>query len=728
MEVHGSKLTAGSQQALEFLPVVASASRSASGGLLSFSVQDHYQEVIDDLKRRGLHGFAQQLFNLQRDCHDQLHVPVHWATETADVHHIQGGCTVTGSPHHPSLNHTTIHPPEDHEDPTVAAMPALPDDDHDQHQLKAPPDRKEPRYTATAFDCTHQSEGGTAGESSANGAPSLSHPNQDYESGIPGPPSFYRDSVTRSQPSAPGAHNVVSSHVQHDQDQEEASTVTRSRDQDNESVGPRPPVVDDEENALEAVRVDDIPIVPAEPLQDKQPPPFSQKLLLLAGVIILCAVVIVGFVVGFSTRKQTTASPPESTVVTPSPTFAPMDRLVLMRAFYIDTFAPLYDDEGPTPGREHVEMLFQDSESPHYAALEWIALNDTPVETTISLDFLDDNATMRDDLRSQRLVQRYVLALLYFTTDGPTGWKESNEFLSQDHECDWSGALSCTGTEETNRTGHVVTTIDLRANGLSGPLIPELAALADLQFLHLEGNDITGSLPASLSSLTNLREFEVANNKLEGTVPEAYFNGWTNLESLKIGDNGGITGTLPSEIGNLIHLKALGAERLSWQGTVPIELYQRLTGLEFLEMSNMAYGFVNDTLPTEIGLWTNIKSFIMHGAQLAGTLPSEIGLATQLKRLQLSSSQIHGRLPSELGLLTAMTRLALSVNPLTGAVPKSFTNFEVISRLELQNTLLTGDIGFLCDAIEAGNMSRIGNLRVDMMEVSGCYCCTCCEY
>lgn len=95
---------------------------------------------------------------------------------------------------------------------------------------------------------------------------------------------------------------------------------------------------------------------------------------------------------------------------------------------------------------------------------------------------------------------------------------------------------------------------------------------------------------------------------------------------------------------------------MHWQGTIPREFYSQLTNLEFMEMSNQIYGFVNDTLPSEIGLLTNLTSFIFHGANLTGAIPSELGLATNLQRLQLSSNHMTGAIPSELGALTAMTR------------------------------------------------------------------------
>ena len=40
----------------------------------------------------------------------------------------------------------------------------------------------------------------------------------------------------------------------------------------------------------------------------------------------------------------------------------------------------------------------------------------------------------------ETLLQRYILAILYYSTDGPN-WKISTKWLSYSHECDWLGII-----------------------------------------------------------------------------------------------------------------------------------------------------------------------------------------------------------------------------------------------------------------------------------------------
>ena len=63
-----------------------------------------------------------------------------------------------------------------------------------------------------------------------------------------------------------------------------------------------------------------------------------------------------------------------------------------------------------------------DPSTPQYAALDWLANKDSGASYSSA-----------DDVR---ILQRYVLATLYYSTGGP-GWTKSYGFLSDEHECKW---------------------------------------------------------------------------------------------------------------------------------------------------------------------------------------------------------------------------------------------------------------------------------------------------
>lgn len=165
-----------------------------------------------------------------------------------------------------------------------------------------------------------------------------------------------------------------------------------------------------------------------------------------------------------------------------------------------------------------------------------------------------------------RLIQRYVLAVLYYSLHGDgggdahalrtralhrevTGWKDESNFLSDAHECDWSNVMLDLGV--TCDADMRVVEINLRSNNLFGRLPPgELHGLGSLTKIDLSYNtNIVGPLPDDIGSLTNLETLMLAHNSLTGTLPASYGN-LTSLREFSLVDNK-LRGSVPPEVGNM---------------------------------------------------------------------------------------------------------------------------------------------------------------------------------
>mmetsp|Transcript_16415 Transcript_16415/g.35487 ORF Transcript_16415/g.35487 Transcript_16415/m.35487 type:complete len:654 (+) Transcript_16415:85-2046(+) len=198
---------------------------------------------------------------------------------------------------------------------------------------------------------------------------------------------------------------------------------------------------------------------------------------------------------------------------------------------------------------------------PHYHAVEW--LEATSFNETGSFD-LSPWIDMSEDAvagplpleQEERLVQRYILAVLYFSTGGTlslteeeepsTGWEDGSNFLSDKHECEWSSPkkLNLGVTCDENKR---VVEINLTNNSLSGTLPKELRGLTHLRKIDLSDNfNIGGPLPQDLGHLSNLRELLMAHNAFTGTFPSSYGN-MTLLKVLDLADND-LVGSIPSEV------------------------------------------------------------------------------------------------------------------------------------------------------------------------------------
>lgn len=99
-----------------------------------------------------------------------------------------------------------------------------------------------------------------------------------------------------------------------------------------------------------------------------------------------------------------------------------------------------------------------------------------------------------------------------------------------------------------------------------------------------------------------------------------------------------------------------------------------------------------------------------------------------MSRLGLANNHFRGPIPSEIGQMENVEYLALSMNGFNSTLPTTFLQLKSLTQLYLQNTLLTGDVAFLCEAVDRGLLNVMSPMRIDMLEVSGCSCCTCCQY
>ena len=232
------------------------------------------------------------------------------------------------------------------------------------------------------------------------------------------------------------------------------------------------------------------------------------------------------------------------------------------------------------------EIGFDEPSSPQSQALQW-TLSDASLET----------------LPSTRIIQRYVLSSLWYSTMGES-WARNDGWLNSEDECNaWYS--SETEASICNPDGEL-DEIDLDTNLLAGT-IPwsDLALLKDqLLILDLFTNNLTGTLSSHLGFLSSLAISDVFDNTISGTIP-------TEIGSMK----------------SLVYLD-MGTNFLT--GTIPTQV-SLLSSLESLWLEN---NFLSSTVPSEIGLLTNLKSLYLTNNYLTGSIPPEI-CSLRLKNLEV---------------------------------------------------------------------------------------------
>jgi hypothetical protein len=222
------------------------------------------------------------------------------------------------------------------------------------------------------------------------------------------------------------------------------------------------------------------------------------------------------------------------------------------------------------------------------------------------------------------IVQRWTLAVLYYSTNGPT-WKTEllpkvyaegkSPWLSYSDECLWEssneGNQGIVCDSENNYFA-----IHLREIGVTGSLPPELGLLSDhLRLIFFNGNELTGTLPSELGQLTNLQKINFQYNNLSGSL-STEFGRWTDLSIIAAGNNA-------------------------------------FTG----------------TIPTETGLWESMKTIGFESNNFFGNLPKEWGNLENIEKISVEQNFLYGKIPKEYNDMVKLTSLSLQSNDLTGDTP-----------------------------------------------------------
>lgn len=114
-----------------------------------------------------------------------------------------------------------------------------------------------------------------------------------------------------------------------------------------------------------------------------------------------------------------------------------------------------------------------------------------------------------------------------------------------------------------------------------------------------------------------------------------------------------MTGKLPSTVSRLSNLRVVIAAENDLEGPFPVFLLD----WPQLEQVDIRRTFFTGTLPTEIGLLTNLGDFAAWTSWLQGSIPSEIGLLSDsLSKLSLGGLNFEGPIPSSMGDLPLMRK------------------------------------------------------------------------
>ncbi|KAI2512116.1 hypothetical protein MHU86_2203 [Fragilaria crotonensis] len=109
--------------------------------------------------------------------------------------------------------------------------------------------------------------------------------------------------------------------------------------------------------------------------------------------------------------------------------------------------------------------------------------------------------------------------------------------------------------------------------------------------------------------------------------------------------------------------------------TIPSEI-GLLTQLTYLDFSNNA---LTSTIPSEIGLLTELTLLSFYINSLTSTIPSEIGLLTQLTGLDFFNNVLNSTIPRAIGRLQELQWMDFTGNELKGTIPSSLCSLPTLA-------------------------------------------------
>ena len=319
--------------------------------------------------------------------------------------------------------------------------------------------------------------------------------------------------------------------------------------------------------------------------------------------------------------------------------------------------------------------------APQYLALEWMAFRDEKF-----FPFLEYSSSI-PPIEVEQVKQRFALVTLFYAAGIQDDWLRPGT-----HECQFIG-VTC-GDKD-------IFDVQLNRLGMTGSLPNELGWLTHLRTMSMRENRLQGTIPSGIQQLVELEQLVLTSNKLEGVIGPLP----PNLQLLDLRGNA-LTGSLPSWPLSL-QIISLGSNEFT--GTLP--LFESNNELVYFDVANT---FITGTLPTSIGLATNLGGLSIHETFLEGTLPSEIGSLTLLHELSMAVTKLRGTLPSELFQLSNLEWLVTIHTKFHGTLSTLFGNLTNLRVLNLMDGQFTGSL-----PSELGMLQNLAWLQLTGNQLTG---------
>ena len=374
--------------------------------------------------------------------------------------------------------------------------------------------------------------------------------------------------------------------------------------------------------------------------------------------------------------------------------------------------APKFHVNGPELDQSKDATHCGEGDQDQYLSLCWETTFDIPVNDTknprdysvwVESDLIEDDQT--NGFTVVASPDAAGLTAFYGATGGPN-WVNKDGWLSNDPIGDWYGV-------DTNAGGRVVK-LDLRGNGLQGPLPSDLKdTLPFLQTLYLGGNG--GLTECVREDLLDVQTNDLKSLDLPtcedtcawgGALPDPDNQGLVADCEALLAARDTLTAGQPNGRLNWSAREHIG----TWRGVVREGNPERVIRLE-IKQPPLLWGYIS----REIAKLSGLQVLTLANAGLRGEIPEELKDLANLNTLNLQGNQLTGRIPRELSGLTSLHTLDLSDNELEGGIPERLTSLVNLQTLRLDGNQFSGCIPEGLRGIENNDLASLGLLFCDVL-------------
>ena len=298
-------------------------------------------------------------------------------------------------------------------------------------------------------------------------------------------------------------------------------------------------------------------------------------------------------------------------------------------------------------------------------------------ENTVKWLSTDDNFIDICNDPFDAAIERYVLALFYFSNDGFMGSVYHSNIIAPNSKHCSTQAITFEKWEiKCDLDGYITELKIYNLLDVSATIPHEITKLNRLEvFIFRDSPELIGTLPMGFFGNPSLRDIDIMNTAISGDLFRPDLLDETAMQRIRVLRMG-------SDVSSLTEMFPYNDKRLYGEPSEN-DFYPSFPGLNH-KLNDWSAG----TIPQNITMMSNLVELSLSNCNLDGEIPNLDGMAN-LRKISLWGNRLVGTIPQ---MTLEVTEIKLNVNKLSGTIPTYIEQMANLMVLEIGNNYITGSI------------------------------------